>query len=95
VQPVDHVVGLCSLSNLKFSLPTFFQMNLSVVGGSCFLDASVNDSRVVEVLQPTSGLKCSQFTLIPKGVGTAIVTVYDIGLSLPLSASSLVSFSLN
>lgn len=66
------------------------KMNLSVVGGSCFLDASVNDSRVVEVLQPTSGLQCSQLSLIPKGVGTAIVTVYDIGLSLPLSASSLV-----
>lgn len=65
-------------------------MNLSVVGGSCFLDATVNDSRVIEVMQPTLGLQCSQLTLVPRGVGIAAITIYDIGLSLPLTASSLV-----
>ncbi|CBI34863.3 unnamed protein product, partial [Vitis vinifera] len=64
--------------------------NLSITGGSCFLDAVVNDSRVVDVIQPPPGLQCLQLIVAPKGLGTALVTVYDIGLAPHLSASSVV-----
>ncbi|XAR51910.1 hypothetical protein NMG60_11006706 [Bertholletia excelsa] len=66
------------------------QLNLSITGGSCFLDAAVNNSQVVEVIQPPSGLQCLQLVLAPKGLGTALVTVYDIGVSPPLTAASVV-----
>ncbi|XP_074274983.1 nuclear pore complex protein GP210 isoform X2 [Silene latifolia] len=66
------------------------KMNLSVFGGSCLLDAVVNDSRIVEVLQPAQDLQCSRLTLVPKSVGSAVVTVYDVGLSPPLTAASVV-----
>lgn len=66
------------------------QANLSILGGSCFLEAAVNDSRVVEVIQPPPGLQCSQLTLSPKGLGTALVTVYDIGLAPPRAALAVV-----
>uniref|UniRef100_F6HUV0 Uncharacterized protein n=1 Tax=Vitis vinifera TaxID=29760 RepID=F6HUV0_VITVI len=65
------------------------QANLSITGGSCFLDAVVNDSRVVDVIQPPPGLQCLQLIVAPKGLGTALVTVYDIGLAPHLSASSV------
>ncbi|GMP29371.1 hypothetical protein CsSME_00004505 [Camellia sinensis var. sinensis] len=79
--------------NPEFSLLFFSndaQLNLSITGGSCFLDAVVNNSQVVEVIQPPSSLQCSQLVLAPKGLGTALVTVYDIGLSPPLAAASVV-----
>ncbi|KAH9624818.1 hypothetical protein KSS87_018134 [Heliosperma pusillum] len=66
------------------------KMNLSVFGGSCLLDAVVNDSQIVEVVQPAQDLQCSQLTLVPKSVGSAVVTVYDVGLSPPLTAASVV-----
>ncbi|KAK9676341.1 hypothetical protein RND81_11G070500 [Saponaria officinalis] len=65
-------------------------MNLSVLGGSCLLDAIVNDSRVVDVVQPLQDLQCSQLTLVPKSVGSAVVTVYDVGLSPPLTSAAVV-----
>lgn len=68
-------------------------MNLSVIGGSCFLDVSVDDSRVVEVMQSVTSLQCSQLTLIPRGVGTTVVKVVDVGLSPPLTAASEVTYS--
>lgn len=52
----------------------------------------MNDSQVVEVVQPPTGLQCSQLILSPKGLGTALVTVKDIGLIPPLAASSTVYF---
>ncbi|KAK8335185.1 hypothetical protein V6Z12_A09G036600 [Gossypium hirsutum] len=64
--------------------------NLSITGGSCFLEAVVNDSRVVEVTQSPPGLQCLQLILSPKGLGTAVVTVYDIGLTPNLVASVVV-----
>ncbi|GMQ09941.1 hypothetical protein CsSME_00053142 [Camellia sinensis var. sinensis] len=76
--------------NPEFSLLFFSndaQLNLSITGGSCFLDAVVNNSQVVEVIQPPLGLQCSQLVLAPKGLGTALVTVYDIRLSPPLAAA--------
>ncbi|KAH7510680.1 hypothetical protein FEM48_ZijujUnG0099600 [Ziziphus jujuba var. spinosa] len=66
------------------------KVNLSITGGSCFLEAFVNDSQVVEVVQPPTGLQCLQLILSPKGQGTALVTVYDVGLAPPLAASSVV-----
>lgn len=66
------------------------QVNLSITGGSCFLDAIVNDSRVVEAFLPPSGLQCLQLMVAPKGLGTALVTVNDIGTAPPLVASSVV-----
>ncbi|KAF4381614.1 hypothetical protein F8388_021242 [Cannabis sativa] len=75
--------------NLLFFNPNA-KVNLSTTGGSCFLEAFVNDTQVVEVVQPPTGLQCLQLILSPKGLGTAVVTVYDIGLTPPLTASALV-----
>ncbi|KAL2335736.1 hypothetical protein Fmac_016949 [Flemingia macrophylla] len=66
------------------------KVNLSIIGGSCFLEAVTNDSQVVEVIQPPSGLECRQLILSPKGLGTANLTLYDIGLTPPQRASALV-----
>ncbi|XP_021760201.1 nuclear pore complex protein GP210-like isoform X1 [Chenopodium quinoa] len=66
------------------------KMNLSVVGGSCFLKVYVKDSRVLEVMQPATGLQCSPLTLVPRGVGTTVVDVTDVGLSPTLLAASMV-----
>lgn len=76
--------------NLHNTFTIIFQLNLSITGGSCFLEAVVNDSRVLEVVQPPRGLQCSQLMLSPKGMGTALVTVYDVGLAPPLAASAVV-----
>ncbi|XP_022152143.1 nuclear pore complex protein GP210 isoform X1 [Momordica charantia] len=75
--------------NLLFFNPDL-KVNVSIIGGSCFLDAAVNDSRIVEVIQPAPGIQCRELVLSPKGMGTALVTVYDIGLSPPLSSSAVV-----
>lgn len=77
----------------EFSLLFFSsdaRLNLSITGGSCFLDAVVNNSRVVEVIQKPSDLQCSQLVLVPKELGSALVTVNDIGLSPPVAAGSVV-----
>ncbi|RYR07176.1 hypothetical protein Ahy_B05g074493 isoform E [Arachis hypogaea] len=66
------------------------KVNLSITGGSCFLEAVTNDSQVVEVTQPPSGLECFQLILSPKGLGIANLTLYDIGLTPPPRASALV-----
>ncbi|XP_059670096.1 nuclear pore complex protein GP210 isoform X2 [Cornus florida] len=66
------------------------RLNLSITGGSCFVNATVNNSQVVEVIRPPPDLQCSQLMLAPKGLGTALVTVYDIGLSPPIAASAVV-----
>lgn len=77
----------------EFSLLFFSteaKVNLSITGGSCFLHTVINDSQVVEVVQATSDLRCSQLTLAPKGLGCALLTVYDVNVSPPLAASSVV-----
>ncbi|XP_012837561.1 PREDICTED: nuclear pore complex protein GP210-like [Erythranthe guttata] len=79
----------------EFSLLFFSpvaRLNISIIGGSCYFDGLVNDTEIVEVVQqPTHGCDdCSQLTLAPKGVGSALVTVGDIGLIHTLSASSTV-----
>lgn len=50
----------------------------------------MNDSQVVEVAQPPPGLQCFQLTLLPKMLGTALVSISDIGLIPPTSASAVV-----
>nr|GMC67213.1 nuclear pore complex protein GP210 [Ipomoea batatas]GME06981.1 nuclear pore complex protein GP210 [Ipomoea batatas] len=77
----------------EFSLLFFSpdaRLNLSITGGSCSLDTLVNDTKVVEIMQPAPGLQCLQLLLAPKKLGTVLVTVRDIGLAPPLSASSMV-----
>lgn len=79
--------------NPEFSLLFFSndaRMKLSLTGGSCFLDTHINDSRVLEVVKLPVDLQCSQLMLAPKRLGTALVTVFDIGLAPSLSASSVV-----
>ncbi|ONK57184.1 uncharacterized protein A4U43_C10F17460 [Asparagus officinalis] len=66
------------------------KVNLSVTGGTCFLDAVVNDTQVVQLTQPPEGVDCSRLMLSARGLGTALVTVWDIGLSPPAAASALV-----
>jgi len=56
------------------------------------LEAVTNDSQVVEVIQPPSGFECLQLILSPKGLGTANLNIYDIGLNPPQRASALVSY---
>jgi hypothetical protein len=54
------------------------------------LDPVVNDSRVVEIVPHPPGLQCLQVMLSPKALGNALVTVRDIGLAPPISASAVV-----
>ncbi|KAF5204727.1 Nuclear pore membrane glycoprotein [Thalictrum thalictroides] len=66
------------------------KVNLTVTGGTCSIEASVNDTRVVEVLQQPPSLECLHLTLAPKGLGTSLITVSDIGVAPPLAASAVV-----
>ncbi|KAF9625307.1 hypothetical protein IFM89_021246 [Coptis chinensis] len=66
------------------------QASLSITGGTCFLDAVVNDTSVVEVMRPSPSLECWHLTIAPRGLGSALVTANDIGLTPPLAASAVV-----
>ncbi|PRQ33329.1 hypothetical protein RchiOBHm_Chr5g0056391 [Rosa chinensis] len=66
------------------------KVNLAITGAICFLKVVVNDSQVVEVIQRPTDLQCSQLVLSPKGLGTALVTVHDIGIAPPLASSDVV-----
>ncbi|KAK4417808.1 Nuclear pore complex protein [Sesamum alatum] len=77
----------------EFSLLFFSpeaRLNISITGGSCFFDTLVNDTQIVEVTQKVPAYECSQLVLAPKSLGSALVTVQDIGLVPPLAASSTV-----
>ncbi|KAK3033069.1 hypothetical protein RJ639_035695 [Escallonia herrerae] len=75
--------------NLLFFGPDA-KLNLTITGGSCFLETAVNDTQILDVLQPPRDSQCSQLVLAPKGFGTASVAVYDVGLAPPLAASAMV-----
>ncbi|KZV46427.1 nuclear pore membrane glycoprotein 210-like [Dorcoceras hygrometricum] len=75
-------------SLLFFSLDA--RLNLSITGGSCFLDIMVNDTQIMEVIQQSPAYDCSHLMLAPKSLGSALVTVHDIGLVPPLVAASAV-----
>ncbi|KAG9446505.1 hypothetical protein H6P81_012633 [Aristolochia fimbriata] len=63
---------------------------LSIIGGTCLLEAIVNDTHVVDIIQPPTSTHCSSLKISPKGLGTALITVHDIGLSPSITASSVV-----
>ncbi|CAA2987605.1 nuclear pore complex GP210 [Olea europaea subsp. europaea] len=65
-------------------------LNLSITGGSGFLETRVNDTQIVEVIQPSPGFQGSQLTLAPKSLGPVLLTVLDIGIAPPIAASSVV-----
>ncbi|EPS63976.1 hypothetical protein M569_10806, partial [Genlisea aurea] len=65
-------------------------LNISITGGSCSLETVVNDTHVLKILQPEPAFGCKQLLVAPKGLGTALVTVRDIGPIPPLAVSSTV-----
>lgn len=94
---LTDAIQLRLVSTLKvvpeFSLLFFSplaRLNLSISGGSCALDTVLNDTLIAEVIDYPPNLQCSQLSLAPKSLGTALVTVYDMGLSPPLVAASVV-----
>ncbi|KAK1318726.1 hypothetical protein QJS10_CPB04g01397 [Acorus calamus] len=89
-----HLQLVSSLRVLPASVLLFYdpeaKVNLSINGGTCILDAVVNDTHVAEIIQHPASVRCLNLLLGARGLGTALVIVYDIGLSPPVSASSLV-----
>ncbi|KAL3629180.1 hypothetical protein CASFOL_026402 [Castilleja foliolosa] len=80
----------------EFSLLFFSpeaRLNISISGGTCFLEKLVNDTQIVEIIQQKPAYKCSQLTLAPKSLGPALVTVHDTGLVPPLAASSVIQIA--
>jgi nuclear pore complex protein Nup210 len=65
---------------------------LSVSGGTCYLDASTNDTNIVQTVEQPGKALCSQLVLGARGLGSAVVTIQDIGLSPRVTTSSLVCF---
>jgi len=68
------------------------QENLIVTGGTCSLDASTNDTHVVQIVKHPGKSLCSQLILGANGLGKAIVTIQDVGLSPRATTHSLVHF---
>lgn len=63
--------------------------SLSILGGTNEVEARANDSRVVDVvLLDTRGL-----IVAARGLGSALITIRDVGLATPASASALVTVS--
>lgn len=89
-----HLQLVSSLRIIPESLLLFHypdaKVNLSITGGTCSLDATVNDTHVVEVIRPSRSMQCSCLMLGIRGLGCALVTVLDIGLALPIAASATV-----
>ncbi|KAL3833124.1 hypothetical protein ACJIZ3_007860 [Penstemon smallii] len=65
------------------------RLNISITGGTCLLETQVNDTQIVKVIK-LPAYQCSQLMLAPKNLGSALVTVHDIGLVPPQAASSTV-----
>ncbi|XP_065001003.1 nuclear pore complex protein GP210-like isoform X1 [Musa acuminata AAA Group] len=89
--PLQLVASLRVLP--EFALIAFYpeaEVNLSITGGTCFLDAYINDTQVAGIVQPPESTECSHFTVGARGLGMALVIVRDSGLSPPASASALV-----
>lgn len=63
---------------------------MSIVGGTCLLESSVNDTDVAVVTKSLGSSRCSELVVYPKGIGVALVTVYDVGLIPPITSSSKV-----
>ncbi|KAL6601453.1 hypothetical protein ACP70R_044673 [Stipagrostis hirtigluma subsp. patula] len=65
------------------------QESLTVSGGTCSLDASTNDTRVVQIVQYPGKALCSQLILGARGLGSAIIKIQDVGLSPRATTHSL------
>ena len=76
----------------KGQLLDLMQVNLSIVGGTCFTNAIINDTQVADVVNSPKIPHCTWVMLEARGLGRAVVTVYDVGLSPPLLTSAYVSF---
>ena len=50
----------------------------------------INDTQVAQLSPPSESVECSHLELSARGLGSALVTVWDIGLSPPAAASVLV-----
>ncbi|WOL18742.1 nuclear pore complex protein [Canna indica] len=66
------------------------KVNLSITGGTCSLDAYINDTQVADISLGPESTECSHFIVGARGLGVAHVIVRDSGLSPPASASALV-----
>ncbi|XP_008807451.2 LOW QUALITY PROTEIN: nuclear pore complex protein GP210 [Phoenix dactylifera] len=89
-----HLQLVSSLQVIPEFVLLFFdpeaKVNLSVTGGTCFLNAVTNDTQVAFIIQPPESTQCSQLIVGARGLGSALVTVRDVGLSAPAAASALV-----
>ncbi|KAL6838421.1 hypothetical protein ACP4OV_031666 [Aristida adscensionis] len=65
------------------------QESLVVSGGTCSLDASTNDTHVVQIVQYPGKALCSKLIIGARGLGSAIVTIQDVGLSPRATTHSL------
>lgn len=64
-----------------------WQASLSVLGGTADIQAHANDSKVVGVVP----LDTHELIVNARGSGTSLITIRDVGLATPASASALVS----
>ena len=74
-----------------------FQGSFSVLGGSSHIEADINDTKVAFVLEQPHAPDYLHMTIAARGLGTALITVYDVGLISPAfdSAMVFVSFTLS
>jgi hypothetical protein len=82
----SNLSPLCYLFSYTFEP----QENLIVSGGTCSLDASTNDTHVVQIVTHPGKALCSQLILAAKGLGEAIIIIQDVGLSPRATTHSLV-----
>jgi hypothetical protein len=64
-----------------------WQASLTVLGGTADIQAHANDSKVVGVVP----LDTHELLVNARGSGTSLITIRDVGLATPASASALVS----
>ncbi|XP_078433278.1 embryo defective 3012 isoform X2 [Wolffia australiana] len=67
------------------------KVNLSVCGGTGFIDAVVNDTKVAELVQLPKNEHYPLLILASRGLGVALLTIYDSGLSPTVHSSALVT----
>ncbi|ERN13772.1 hypothetical protein AMTR_s00049p00191680 [Amborella trichopoda] len=83
-----------SLRIVPESILLFFhpdaKVRLSILGGTCDVVPVLNVSNVVQVIQEEQSPSCKHLMLGARGLGSAVVTVRDVGLSPPVTASALV-----
>ncbi|XP_024536204.1 nuclear pore complex protein GP210 [Selaginella moellendorffii] len=63
---------------------------LQVLGGTNDIESHVNDSRIAVVIHPPTGPRVSHLVVAARAMGTAVVSILDVGLASPASANALV-----